>query len=130
ADVPGCVIPDEQPGGFPQFRQAVTAPLQKLRGNVTDRTPRDKAQPHLVSSRIIWGPLLPQHTITTHAFRIGISLLGGLFDQAKGMIRVLPGIKTWQGKTTPPDLVQETDGPCRLLAGPGDQSVTCVFFCW
>lgn len=53
ANMPGRVIPDQQPGRFAQIRQALRAPLEKLRGNVTHGTARDKAQPHLVPLRLI-----------------------------------------------------------------------------
>src|SRR5262249_43812953 len=48
--------------------------------------------------------------------------------QAHGVAFALPGLHTRQGKTTPPDFVQEASGPIRLLTGPSDQPVSCVFF--
>src|SRR5438270_13180094 len=46
----------------------------------------------------------------------------------QGMVFVLPGVQTRQGKATPPHLVLEANGPGRFGAGPGDQPVACVFF--
>src|SRR5438477_609454 len=48
ADMPGGVIPDQQPTGLALLCQASTAPLQKLGRDVTDGAPRHKAQPDLV----------------------------------------------------------------------------------
>lgn len=44
ADMPGSVIPDQQPGRFALSLELSTTPVQKLRGDVTDGTSADKAQ--------------------------------------------------------------------------------------
>src|SRR6266516_8113088 len=127
--VPGGIIPDQEPVGLALLEQALTAPVQELSGESAHRSSRDKAQPHLVPLRILWGPLLPQNAITGQRFGVGISLLPGLFDEADWVIQVLPSVHARQGKAAPPDLIQEADGPGRLAAGPGNQAVASVFFC-
>ena len=62
ADMPGSIVPDEQPGSFALSRQPFAAPVEKLGGDVAHRTPRDKAQPHLGAIRVLRGSLLPQHS--------------------------------------------------------------------
>src|SRR5436305_1603978 len=80
--MPGGVIPDQEPVGLALLEQTLTAPVQELRGESAHRSSADKAQPHLVPLRSIWGSLLPQHAITGQRFGVGISLLPGLFDEA------------------------------------------------
>src|SRR6266700_3735550 len=41
-----------------------------------------------------------------------------------------PGLDLGQRKATPPDFIAKADGPTRLLAGPSNQAVPRVFFCW
>lgn|SRR5512135_606179 len=43
ADMPGGMIPDQEPGGFAEFRQAIRAPLEKLGRDAADGTACDKA---------------------------------------------------------------------------------------
>src|SRR5436305_14004883 len=109
--MPGGIIPDQEPVGLALLEQALAAPVQELRGESAHRSSADKAQPHLVPLRSIWGSLLPQHAITGQRFGVGISLLPGLFDEADWVIQVLPSVHARQGKAAPPDLIQEADGP-------------------
>src|SRR5690348_4563360 len=46
ADMPGSVVPDHQPGSLALRRQPLTAPVEKLGGDGTDRPSADKAKPH------------------------------------------------------------------------------------
>src|SRR3954452_23706302 len=41
--MPGSIVPDEEPGGFPLSLQLCATPVQKLRGNLADRTARHEA---------------------------------------------------------------------------------------
>src|SRR5579872_2211067 len=127
--MPGGVIPDQEPVGFALLEQSLAAPVQEWRGKRAHRSSADKTQPHLLTFGVLWGSFLPQDTIAGQCLRVRIPLLPGLFHQADRVLQVLPGVQTRQGKTTPPHLVEEADGPGRLLAGPGDQPVACVFFC-
>ena len=43
ADMPGGMIPDQEPGGFALFGQAIRAPLEKLGRDAALGTARDKA---------------------------------------------------------------------------------------
>src|SRR6266487_1614313 len=126
--VPGSIVPDQKPMRLALREQTLTAPVQELRGDGTHRSSTDRTQPHLLTPGLLWGSLLPQHAIAGQRFGIRVSLLEGLFDEADGMLLVLPGVHARQGKAAPPDLILEADGPGRLLARPGDQSVTSVFF--
>src|SRR5947207_2788837 len=128
--MPGGIIPDQQPGSLALGLQLSTTPVQKLGGNVTDGTSSDKAQPHLISYRILWHALLPQDPITGHRFGIRIPFLPRLFYQAYGLILTLPGMHARQRKATPPDLIQKANSPRWLQTSPSNQAVTCVFFTW
>ncbi len=125
--MPGGVIPDQEPVGFALLEQPLAAPVQELRGDRAHRSSADKTQPHLLTFGFLWGPFLPQYAIAGQRLRVRITLLPGLFHQTDGVLWVLPGVQTRQSKTTPPPLILEADGPARLLAGPGDQPVACVF---
>src|SRR2546429_1784694 len=127
--MPGGVIPDQKPVGFALLEQPLAAPVQELRGDRAHRSSADKTQPHLLTFGFLWGPFLPQDAIAGQCLRVRITLLPAMFHQTDRVLRVLPGVQTRQGKTTPPHLILEADGPGRLLAGPGDQPVACVFFC-
>src|SRR5579884_914897 len=72
--VPGGIVPDQQPCPFALGLQLATAPVQKLGRDVTDGTPIDKAQGHLVAKRGLSRSSLPQDAITGQRFDIGISL--------------------------------------------------------
>lgn len=128
AGMPGGIVPDEQPGGFALRLQPVTDPLQKLRGDGTDWAPIHKTQRHLAADRISGWTLLPKDPITGEGFWIRIILLPDLFHQMDWIIFALPGIQRRQGKPAPPDLIQKANGPAGLLARPGNQPITCVFF--
>ncbi|SRR5579885_402229 len=131
AVMPGGIIPDQQPSPFALGLQLVTAPVQKLRRDVTDGTPIDKAQGHLVAKRGLSRSSLPQDAITGQRFGIGISLLPPLLDKANGVLPILPGMGLRQGKATPPHFIQEANGPVGslfLLRSPVQQSVTSCFF--
>jgi hypothetical protein len=120
ADVPGRMIPNQQPGGFSHHCQTVGAPVEKLRGDPTDGTARPKTEPHLLAFGMNWGGLLPENAITGQCFGIRIALLPGLFDQMNRMIGILPSVHMRQSKPAPPHLVEKPNCPGRLLAGPGD----------
>src|SRR6266536_3156942 len=127
--MPGGIIPDQEPVGFALREQTLAAPVQELRRERAHWSSGDKAQPHLLTPGLLRRPLLPQHAIASQCFGIRVFFFPRLFDEAKGMLRILPSVQTRQGKATPPHLILETNGPVRLLAGPGNQAVACVFFC-
>src|SRR5207248_9383206 len=52
--------------------QTFTTPLQKLNADGTDRTSRDKAQPHLIPLRVVRRALLPQDSIARQRLGIGV----------------------------------------------------------
>src|SRR5579863_2125743 len=128
ADMPGSVVPDQQPGPFALRRQPITAPVEKLGGHVADGASGDKAQPHLVTYWLVWGPGLPQHSITGQGLWVGSAFFAGLLHQTHRMGLVLPGVHARARKATPPHLVEEANGPVLLDTGPSNQAVACVFF--
>src|SRR5579875_1488535 len=107
ADMPGGIVPDQQPGCFPLGFQTLATPVKELGGDLADRTPSDKAQPHLVPLGRLRGTGLPQHAITGQRFGIRIVLVPGLLHQTHGMILVLPGMQARLRKAAPPDLIEE-----------------------
>lgn len=127
ADMPGCVIPDQQPGFFALSSQALAAPVKKLGGNVAHGASGNKAQPHLFAYRIVGCALLPQHPIAGQCFGIRVSFFLGLLHQAYWLFLILPGVHAREGKAAPPHFVEEANGPVGLLTGPGDQAVTSFF---
>jgi hypothetical protein len=127
--MPGRVVPNQQPGGFASCLQSRAAPVQKLNGNITDRATGHETQRHLFADRLRGCPTLPEHSIASKSFRVRISFFPGLLHQTDWILFALPGIHARQRKTAPPDLVKEADGPRRLLTGPGNQPIACVFFC-
>src|ERR1700730_5562838 len=126
--VPGSIIPDQKPVGLATLEQTLAAPVQKWRGDRAHRSSRDKTEPHLLTPGFVRSPFLPQPSITGQRFGVRVAFFPGLFDQANGMLRVLPDMHSRQGKAAPPHLILKTNGPVRLLAGPSNQAVACVFF--
>src|SRR5258707_10095 len=128
--VPGGIIPDQEPVGLALLEQAFTTPLQELGGESADRSPGHEAQPRLRAVRLVGISLLPQHPITGQRFGISIPFLPGVFSQTNRLVLALPGVQTRQRKAAPPHFIAKADRPTGLLAGPGNQAVARVFFCW
>jgi hypothetical protein len=129
--MPGGIIPDQQPRAFSLGLQFGTAAGQKLRRDVTHRAPIDKPQGHLISNGGISRTSLPQDPITSQRFRIGIGLLPPLLDKANWFLLDLPGRRFGQRKATPPDLVEEANGPVDrlfLLRGQLNNRSRALFF--
>jgi hypothetical protein len=129
ADMPGSIIPDQQPGFFAARLQALAAVIEKLGCDVTHWTPRDKTQPHFLPPGIVCWAVLPQYPIASQGFGVGIAFFLRLLVQAHRMLFALPGMHAREGKATPPDLILKADHPVGLLARPSDQLVTSIFFC-
>src|SRR5947209_361827 len=128
--MPGGIIPDQEPVRLPFCEQAFTTPLQELGGDGAHRASGHEAQPGPRTVRLIRSPLLPEDAITGQRFGIGIVLAPGLLHQPYRLVLALPGVHLRQGKATPPDFVAKADRPCGLLAGPSNQAIPRVFFCW
>jgi len=122
--MPGGIIPNQQPVAFALLGEALTAPVEKWDGDPTFWAPRDLAHPHLGAIRLVRGSLLPQHSVASEGFGIGIAFLPHLLDQPHRMIVALPRVKTRQCKAAPPHLVEEANGPIRTRAGICDQAIT------
>jgi hypothetical protein len=128
ADMPGSIVPDQQPIPFALSCQAFTTILQEPDRDRAHRSSCDKAQPDLRTVWVFWRPLLPQDAIASQGFGIGVALVPGVLHQTHRALFALPGMNARQGKTTPPHFVQEAGGPIWPLTGPGDQPIACVFF--
>ena len=126
-DVPGGIVPDQEPVTRALGCQALTTILQELNADRTHRTSRDEAQPGLGTVGILRGSCLPQDAIAGQGPGVRVVLLPALFDQANGMLCTLPGVETGLGKATPPYFVQKADGPVGLLASISNQAVTSFF---
>jgi hypothetical protein len=128
ADMPRGIVPDQQPGSFALPCQPLTAPLKKLRGDIAHRTPINEAQGHLITKRSLCGSSLPQDSVASQRFGVGIAFFPGLLRETHWMLFALPGRETRKSKAGPPDFIEEANRPVRLLACPGDQVVASVFF--
>jgi hypothetical protein len=128
AVMPGGIVPDQQKACLALCLQLGADPLQKLRGDGTHRTAIHETQRHLAADRVSGRTLLPKDPITGERFWIRIILLPDLFHQVDWIVFALPGRKRGQGKSAPPDLIQKSDRPAGLLARPGNQPISCVFF--
>ena len=62
-------------------------------------------------------PFCQRTRISSKRFGIGIAPLPRLLDQTYRVLLILPGMETWQGKSAPPDLVKEANGPIRQSGG-------------
>src|SRR6266699_3562191 len=73
-------------------------------------------------------PVLPEDAITGQRLGVRVVLAPGLLHQADRLILALPGVNVRQRKAAPPDFIAKTNRPRGLLAGPGDQPISCRFF--
>jgi len=128
--VPGGIVPDQEPVRLAFFEQAFATPLQELGGDGAHGSARHEAQPGLRTVRLIGSPVLPEDAITGQRLGIRVVLAPGLLHQAHGLVLALPGVHLGQRKATPPDFITKANRPRGLLAGPGNQAVARVFFCW
>src|SRR5260370_3389501 len=130
AIMPGGIIPGQEPVRLPFFEQALATPLQELGGDGAHRASGHEAQPGLRTVRLIRSPLLPEDAITGQRFGIGIVLAPGLLHQPYRLVLTLPSMHVRQRKAAPPDFIAKANRPRLLLAGPRNQAVPRVFFCW
>jgi len=121
ADIPRGIVPDQQPGFFALSYQAPAASIKKLSSNITYGVSSDKTQPHFFAHGIIWGTRLPEYSVTSQRFRVGVPFFPRLLNQVHWLFLIVPGVHARLGNATPPHLVQEASGPSGLLANPGNQ---------
>ena len=128
--MPGGMIPDQKPVRLALLLQALTTPVQELRGDSAHGSASHQAQPDLRAVGVLCFPLLPQDTVARQGLGIRISLAPLLLYQTHRLVLALPGMSMGQGKAAPPHFIAKADGPPGLLAGPSNQAVTSVFFGW
>src|SRR5215469_14089349 len=91
ADMPGSIVPTQQPIPFSLRCQALSTRLQEPDRDRAHRSSGDKAQPDLRTVWVIWRPFLPQDPIAGQGFGIGVVLAPGLLHQPYGVVLTLPG---------------------------------------
>ena|SRR5690349_24412449 len=119
-NMPGGVIPDQEPVAFAMYQQAFAAPVEELGRNGTHRASIHKTQPHLLSERKGRIAPMPKHSIAGQRFGIRIVLPPLLLDQTQRVFSILPSVSLGQRKTRPPDLIQVTNSPIWARAAIGD----------
>ena len=128
--MPGGIVPDQQPGGACLVLPGATTPLQKLGGDRTHRSSRDKAQRHLLADQDQQQVRVAKDAIAGQGFGIRIILFARFVpSSAAADPSLCQACKLRQSKAAPPHFVEKAQSPsCRLLAGLHDQPVACVFF--
>jgi len=126
--VPGGVVPDEQDGALALGLRLLGAPREELNRHGADRSPVDKAQPHLLTALRGLVPGSHQQAVAGHGFGIGIVARDRLLDQAQRSVVVHPGMQGGVSQPAPPDLVLEPEEPVRMGLGQPDQAVAPRFF--
>ncbi len=127
-DVPGSVIPDEEPMTQAFLGQPVTTPVQELDRDGGNRATRDKSEPQVISHRRSGAAFLPQHPITSQGLGVRVIFLPDLLDQTNRVIPILPGVQGGQSKSGPPDLIEKANRPIPTGSGVGDEAITSRFF--
>src|SRR5499426_3707120 len=89
AAVPRGVVPDQEPGREALCRELGGAPRQKIDGDGTHGTPRDKAQPHLVR---LLRPWAHQQAITGKRLGLGVLRRARQLLELGGGLRVCPTV--------------------------------------
>src|SRR5215211_4498434 len=120
-DVPGSVLPDQNPYPLACRLELLAAPRKEAGSYPAHGAAIHKAQPHLLELRHI-------KPVAGDGLRIGIILGDRLFDEAQGLARFAPAVEGRPRQATPPSLVQETYDPLRATFGQAHQSVAPPFF--
>src|SRR5215207_1325784 len=115
-DVPGSVVPDQNPNLLACRLKLLAAPRKKAGGYGAHGAAIHKAQPHLLESWHI-------QPVAGDGLRIGIILGDRLFDEAQRLARFAPAIEGRPRQPTEPGLVQETYDPLGATFGQAHQSV-------
>ena len=118
-DMPRGIIPDQQQGFLASFGQSATDPIEKLCRNARYWPATHEPQPYLFG-------ICPQHPVTAHGFRIFIILIDSAFYQPQ-RFTLAPTVPPGLSRATPPYFICITQYPIRVLFGPSDQPVPCLF---
>src|SRR5262245_29965680 len=124
-DVPGGLVPDQDPHPQARLLQLGAAPAQELLGKSAHGSAIDEAQPHALAL----SGLAQQRPIARQRLGVGIALGNRLFDQAQWTLaRLHPAVRLRLGHATPPGLVDKAQRPVAMLSRHSNQAVTPPFF--
>src|SRR6266566_2197684 len=108
--VPRGVIPDQHESRNRWRGKLLATGGQEVDGDRADGTAIDKAQEHLVGRL---GTATQQHSITGQCFWISVLFPAFQFLQPRPLITIDPAMLIGLSQPTPPDLIEETEGPVR-----------------
>jgi hypothetical protein len=115
-DVPGSVVPDQNPYPLARRSKLLATPRKEAGGYGAHGSPIHEAHPHLLE---LWH-IKP---VAGDGLRVGVVFFDRLFDEAQGLSCFAPTVEGRSGQPTPPSLVQETYHPLGAAFGQTDQSV-------
>ena len=129
-DVPGRVVPDQDPDGHALLLESEAAPVQKLDGDGTHRPPLDKAQPDRFRPvRRRCRPLgTQQEAIAGQRFGIRVGGRDPLFHQPQGVVHVGPGMQMGLLLAAPPHLIGKAQPPVGCWAASWISRSRRLFF--
>src|SRR5215208_1040160 len=121
-DVPGGVVPDQNPNLLARRLELLAAPPKEPRGYRAYGTTVHETHPHLLEL----GHIKP---VAGDGLRIGVVLGDRLFDEAqRRFARIAPAAKGWPRQAAEPGLVQETYRPLGMSRRQANHSVAAPFF--
>lgn len=110
-EMPGGVVPHQQPRFLALRREFLGAPGQELGRDIADGAPRDEAQPDLVVGPGGVVGSAQQQAVTGQGLGIRIIFGDRLLDEPQGLLHLAPGGQGRLSQPTPPDLIDEAEGP-------------------
>src|SRR5215204_1573047 len=120
-DVPGSVVPDQNPNPLAGRFKLFAAPRKEAGGYPAHGAAIHEAQPDLFELR-------HQQPIAGDGFGIEVVLGDRLFHQTQGLAFLGPAVEGRPRQPTPPGLVAETHYLIGATFGEADQSVAPPFF--
>jgi hypothetical protein len=128
ADVPRCVVPDQEQGLLPVGVELAATPVEVVDGGGADGPAIDEPQPQPVGGVFPGRVGAQQQAIAGQRLGIRVVLRDRLLDQSERVVLLGPGPETGPGQPTPPDLILEPERPGGVTRGQTDQAVARTFF--
>src|SRR5215211_5730192 len=124
-DVPGSVLPDQNPYPLACRLELLAAPRKEAGSYPAHGAAIHKAQPHLLELRHI-------EPVAGDGLRSFAGVVFGdrLLHQAQGLSSIAPTAQSRSGQPAEPGLVQETYDPLGEALGEANQPVAPPFFLW